>query len=107
MYRKAVSLDEYASYFNNIDPLSPYKTWTTKKPFNDQRDSSESLPSFDVTSERVKAAFVVSDPVDWSRDIQVVFLFIISLKKESISRSPIHLMFTVDDNDGLSFLGSL
>ena len=27
-----------------------------------------------VLSERVKAAFVVSDPVDWGRDIQVLIL---------------------------------
>ncbi|KAL8257677.1 hypothetical protein R6Q59_029718 [Mikania micrantha] len=71
-FKKAVSIDEYASYFNSIDPLSPYKTWTTKQPCNEQRESSESVPSFDVTTERVKAAFVVSDPVDWGRDIQVL-----------------------------------
>ncbi|XP_071732870.1 mitochondrial hydrolase YKR070W-like [Rutidosis leptorrhynchoides] len=65
-FKKAISLDEYASYFKSIDPLSPYKNWTIKKPI------SESVPNFDVTSERVKAAFVVSDPVDWSRDIQVL-----------------------------------
>ncbi|KAJ0764276.1 putative HAD-superfamily hydrolase, subfamily IIA, HAD superfamily [Helianthus annuus] len=66
-FKKAVSLDEYASYFDSIDPLAPYKTWTTKQPCNKQRNLS-----FDVASERVKAAFVVSDPVDWSRDIQVL-----------------------------------
>ncbi|KAF5794749.1 putative HAD-superfamily hydrolase, subfamily IIA, HAD superfamily [Helianthus annuus] len=66
-FKKAVSLDEYASYFDSIDPLAPYKMWTTKQPCNKQRNLS-----FDVTSERVKAAFVVSDPVDWSRDIQVL-----------------------------------
>ncbi|KAI3750234.1 hypothetical protein L2E82_20867 [Cichorium intybus] len=71
MYRKAVSLDEYVSCINNIDPLSPYKTWTIKQPCNDQRNSSNSITSFDVTFERVKADFVVSDPVDWSRDIQL------------------------------------
>ncbi|CAI9296049.1 unnamed protein product [Lactuca saligna] len=71
-FKKAISLEEYASHFNNIDPLSPYKTWTTKQPCNEQKNSSESVQSFDVTSERVKAAFVVSDPVDWSRDIQVL-----------------------------------
>ncbi|KAM0042749.1 putative HAD-superfamily hydrolase, subfamily IIA, HAD superfamily [Helianthus debilis subsp. tardiflorus] len=66
-FKKAVSLDEYTSYFDSIDPLAPYKTWTTKQPCNKQRNLS-----FDATSERVKAAFVVSDPVDWSRDIQVL-----------------------------------
>nr|GEX42795.1 haloacid dehalogenase-like hydrolase domain-containing 5 isoform X3 [Tanacetum cinerariifolium] len=79
-FKKVISLDVYASYFNSIDPLSPYKTWTTKQPFHEQRSSSESVPDFDVTSERVKAAFVVSDPVDWSRDIQVDFLHLFFLK---------------------------
>lgn len=30
------------------------------------------VPRFDVSSETVKAVFVVSDPVDWGRDIQVL-----------------------------------
>ncbi|XVE68983.1 hypothetical protein DITRI_Ditri09bG0113900 [Diplodiscus trichospermus] len=30
------------------------------------------VPRYDVSLERIKAAFVVSDPVDWGRDIQVL-----------------------------------
>ncbi|KAI3807502.1 hypothetical protein L1987_23432 [Smallanthus sonchifolius] len=70
-FKKAVSLDEYAFYFNSIDLLSPYNTWTTNQPCNEKIKSSESVPSFDIASERVKAAFVVSDPADWGRDIQL------------------------------------
>ncbi|KAJ6772895.1 CDP-DIACYLGLYCEROL--GLYCEROL-3-PHOSPHATE 3-PHOSPHATIDYLTRANSFERASE-RELATED [Salix koriyanagi] len=29
-FKKAVSLEEYASCFENIDPLAQYKMWTTK-----------------------------------------------------------------------------
>lgn len=78
-FKKVISLDEYASSFENIDPLAQYKTWTTRQVFNENRNSKELLPRFDVLSERVKAAFVVSDPVDWGRDIQVLqnFKFIV------------------------------
>lgn len=61
--RKVVSLDEYASYFEKIDPVSQYKTWKTKLVLHGNSHSG--------SAERVKAAFVVSDPVDWGRDIQV------------------------------------
>ncbi|XWS75090.1 hypothetical protein CRYUN_Cryun01aG0055100 [Craigia yunnanensis] len=30
------------------------------------------VPRYDVSSERIKAAFVVSDPADWGKDIQVL-----------------------------------
>ncbi|KAK9064128.1 hypothetical protein SSX86_018000 [Deinandra increscens subsp. villosa] len=97
-FKKAISLDEYASYFNSIDPLSPYKTWTTKQPSNEQRNPSDSVPSFDVTSERVKAAFVVSDPVDWGRDIQVLCDILRSggLPGEKSEHQP-HMYFAADD----------
>jgi len=72
MCRKVLSLDEYASYFKNIDPVSQNKTWRTKLAFDRHGNSSELVPSFNVISDRVKAAFVVSDPVDWGRDIQVL-----------------------------------
>ncbi|XP_076893581.1 mitochondrial hydrolase YKR070W-like [Bidens hawaiensis] len=92
-FKKAISLDEYASYFKNIDPLSPYKTWTTTQPCNEQKSSG-----FDVTSERVKAAFVVSDPVDWSRDIQVLCDILRSggLPGEKSEHQP-HMYFAADD----------
>ena len=81
MCRKVLSLDEYASYFKNIDPVSQYKNWTTEKIFYREGNSKDLLPRYDVLSDSVKAAFVVSDPVDWGRDIQVfifLFLFLIS-----------------------------
>lgn len=71
--RKVISLDEYASYFENIDPVSHYKMWTTKWELSKGSCPKNLVPSFNFTSDRVKAAFVVSDPVDWGRDIQVLF----------------------------------
>lgn len=60
--RRVVSTDEYESYFNGIDPLSQYKTWGSKQIFSDK---------YYVRTDKVQAVFVVSDPVDWGRDIQV------------------------------------
>ncbi|CAL1355874.1 unnamed protein product [Linum trigynum] len=48
-FKNVVSIDEYASCFPGIDPLAPYKSWEVKQ-----------------------AVFVVSDSIDWSRDIQVL-----------------------------------
>ena len=60
-----IPIDEYALCFDNIDPLAPYKKWSTMEAaVNSTRKCS-------INSERVQAAFVVSDSVDWSRDIQV------------------------------------
>lgn len=70
-FRYVLSIDEYASCFENIDPLAPYKKWTTKLAVTQNAKFNESVPRNDVFSKRVQAAFVVSDPVDWSRDIQV------------------------------------
>ncbi|XP_022746352.1 uncharacterized protein YKR070W-like isoform X3 [Durio zibethinus] len=69
-FKKVVSLEEYASYFESIDPVSQYKRWTTM-PLSDRK--MPTLPRCDVSSERIKAVFVVSDPVDWGRDIQAAF----------------------------------
>ncbi|KAG6734579.1 hypothetical protein I3842_01G279400 [Carya illinoinensis] len=71
-FKKVLSLDEYASYFENIDPVSQYKMWTTKWESSKRSCPKNLVPSFNITSDRVKAAFVVSDPVDWGRDIQVL-----------------------------------
>ena len=71
--RKVLSLDEYAPYFEDIDPVSQYKMWTTKLESSNGSDPKNLVPRYNVTSDRVKAAFVVSDPVDWGRDIQVIF----------------------------------
>ncbi|WVZ14040.1 hypothetical protein V8G54_011606 [Vigna mungo] len=68
-FRHALSIDEYASCFENIDPLAPYKKWTSNLAIM-QTKFNESFPRNDVLSKRVQAAFIVSDPVDWSRDIQ-------------------------------------
>ncbi|TKV96736.1 hypothetical protein SEVIR_9G449100v4 [Setaria viridis] len=70
-FRNVLSIDEYASYFKDIDPLAPFKTWKVGQ--TDSYMSAKVHPSYDVYSERVKGVFVVSDPVDWGRDLQVLF----------------------------------
>jgi len=70
-FRKVLSIDEYASYFKDIDPLAPFKTWKVGQKTNSYM-SAKVHPSYDVYSERVKGVFVVSDPVDWGRDLQVL-----------------------------------
>ncbi|KAM5556143.1 mitochondrial hydrolase YKR070W [Rosa sericea] len=71
-FKKVLSLDEYASYFKDIDPVAQYKMWRTKQALDCSSHLKESVPRYDVYSDRVSAAFVVSDPVDWGRDIQVL-----------------------------------
>ncbi|KAK9126857.1 hypothetical protein Scep_015703 [Stephania cephalantha] len=71
-YRRVLSIDEYASYFDDIDPVSQYKTWAGKTTYDADMKSKAMVPRYDVFSERVQAAFIVSDPYDWSRDIQVL-----------------------------------
>lgn len=63
--RNVISIDEYAVYFDNIDPLAPFKKWGTIDVAVDRTRKCS------INSERVQAAFIVSDSVDWSRDIQV------------------------------------
>ncbi|KAG6477387.1 hypothetical protein ZIOFF_066641 [Zingiber officinale] len=70
-FKKVLSINDYASYFNDIDPLSQYKTWSLKQSF-DKNCKLSFQSKFNVHSERVKGAFVVSDPIDWGRDIQVL-----------------------------------
>uniref|UniRef100_A0A1D1ZCR5 Uncharacterized protein YKR070W n=1 Tax=Anthurium amnicola TaxID=1678845 RepID=A0A1D1ZCR5_9ARAE len=73
-FKKVLSMDEYVSYFDGIDPLSQYKTWTIRQKSDNNRTSKpmDSHPRYDAYRKRVQAAFVVSDPVDWGRDIQVL-----------------------------------
>ncbi|XP_042510733.1 uncharacterized protein YKR070W isoform X2 [Macadamia integrifolia] len=71
-FKNVLSIDEYSSYFCNIDPLSQYKSWAIKQEVNKNSNSKEVTRRCNVLSERVQAAFVVSDSVDWSRDIQVL-----------------------------------
>lgn len=67
IFRNVLSIDDYASCFDNIDPLAQFKKWRTGN-VSDQINTIRSS----VCSQRVQAAFVVSDSVDWSRDIQVL-----------------------------------
>ncbi|KAJ3699473.1 hypothetical protein LUZ61_003178 [Rhynchospora tenuis] len=71
-FKKVLSIDEYATYFPDIDPLAPFKSWITNETCNKKSATMSVHPSYDVYSERVKGVFVISDPVDWSRDIQVL-----------------------------------
>ncbi|KAF0903939.1 hypothetical protein E2562_030078 [Oryza meyeriana var. granulata] len=71
-FRKALSIDEYSSYFRDIDPLAPFKKWIVQQADNKNLMSEKVRPSYDVFEERVKGVFVVSDPVDWGRDLQVL-----------------------------------
>lgn len=70
--RNVLSIDEYASCFDDIDPLAQYKEWITKTVASQSRTFKEIGSRKSVHSERVQAAFIVSDSVDWSRDIQVI-----------------------------------
>lgn len=71
-FRKVLSIDEYSSYFRDIDPLATFKKWKVG-PADSKNFMSEKVhPSYDVYVERVKGVFVVSDPVDWGRDLQVL-----------------------------------
>ncbi|KAL3850740.1 hypothetical protein ACJIZ3_012622 [Penstemon smallii] len=74
-FKNVLSMDEYASYFENIDPLGQYKSWIKKQADNKQRSSRDIAMGNDPCSQRVQAVFIVSDSVDWSRDIQV-FLYL-------------------------------
>ncbi|CBI16236.3 hypothetical protein VitviT2T_008042 [Vitis vinifera] len=68
-FKNVLSIDEYSSCFDNIDPLAHYKKWSTRQ----EVDQNSTLKMKNtVYSQRVQAAFVVSDSVDWSRDIQVL-----------------------------------
>ncbi|KAJ8766023.1 hypothetical protein K2173_020539 [Erythroxylum novogranatense] len=71
-FKKVLSLDEYATFFENIDPASQYKKWTTQNVFDKGVTPMNMAKRYDNHTETVKAIFVVSDPVDWGRDIQVL-----------------------------------
>ncbi|CAO2824824.1 unnamed protein product [Amaranthus hypochondriacus] len=63
-FKNVISINDYALCFDDIDPLAPHKRWTTNFP-------SEKLRNY-VCSHNVQAVFVVSDSVDWGRDIQIL-----------------------------------
>lgn len=77
--RNVLSIDEYASCFDGIDPLAQHKKWTTGQIGEKNSMIGGMADGNNIVSRRVQAAFVVSDSVDWSRDIQVLltcfFLF--------------------------------
>ncbi|KAF8039762.1 hypothetical protein BT93_B2088 [Corymbia citriodora subsp. variegata] len=98
-YKNVLSIDEYTSFFDAIDPLAPYKRWTTK-PDIDQNSTTNEMAKrkIAVQTQRVQAAFVVSDSVDWSRDIQVLcdILRTGGLPGRETGKQP-HLFFANDD----------
>ncbi|KAL2486615.1 hydrolase family protein/HAD-superfamily protein [Abeliophyllum distichum] len=102
-FKNVLSVDEYASYFENIDPLAQYKNWTKQLTGNRNSSSREMDTIDDPCSQRVKAVFIVSDSVDWSRDIQVL-CDILSTGglpgREIASQPPLYLA-----NDDLSYQG--
>ncbi|CAK9169566.1 unnamed protein product [Ilex paraguariensis] len=71
-FKNVLSIDEYSSCFENIDPLAQYKKWTTNQIMYPNDTFNEMAPRNNICSQRVQAVFIVSDSVDWSRDIQVL-----------------------------------
>ncbi|CAH9088079.1 unnamed protein product [Cuscuta epithymum] len=67
-FRNVLSMDEYVSFFENIDPLAQYKEFADKQIVSHQKVTLRQDPC----SERVQAVFIVSDSIDWCRDIQVL-----------------------------------
>lgn len=102
-FKKVLSIDEYASYFENIDPLAQFKSWSKLRSRNEGCFSDDQTMIKDPCSQRVRAVFIVSDSVDWSRDIQVLcdILSTGGLPGREISTQP-PLYFA---NDDLSYQG--
>ncbi|CAN1171054.1 Uncharacterized protein YKR070W [Linum perenne] len=71
-FKNVISVDEYTSYFPGIDPLAPYKKWEIKQFAKHSGISDDTTSPNTICSQPVQGVFVVSDPVDWSRDIQVL-----------------------------------
>lgn len=62
-------MDNYCKEFQHIDPLQSYKPWV----------KNETIPNdklIAANERQIAAVFVCSDPVDWSRDLQVRNIFI-------------------------------
>lgn len=57
--------ETYAKEFDNIDPLQPYKPWV-------EPHTSSSNKLMPAHERQIAAVFVVSDPVDWGRELQVM-----------------------------------
>ncbi|KAL6516505.1 hypothetical protein OROGR_019810 [Orobanche gracilis] len=97
-FKKVLALDEYASYFEHIDPLGKFKNWKQQVAGCDKSSSGEMGRVNDPCSQKVQAVFVVSDSVDWSRDIQVLcdILSTGGLPGRNVSTQP-PLFFANDD----------
>ncbi|GAQ90190.1 Haloacid dehalogenase-like hydrolase (HAD) superfamily protein [Klebsormidium nitens] len=63
-FRHVVPMEEYVHEFPDIDPLAPYGPSARQTEARNPPD----LPP----EHRIAAVFVVSDPVNWGRDIQVL-----------------------------------
>lgn len=57
-------MDNYFREFPHIDPLLSYKPWA-------KYESNANGMLMPEIERQIAAVFVCSDPVDWSRDIQV------------------------------------
>ncbi|CAN0923319.1 Uncharacterized protein YKR070W [Linum grandiflorum] len=68
-FKNVVSIDKYTTCFPGIDPLAPYKKWEVEQVAKNI-DISDDINS--TCLQPVQAVFVLSDPIDWSRDIQVL-----------------------------------
>lgn len=55
-------MDDYAPYFDNIDPLAHHKKWTIGHDANETKTVTEIASR--IYSQRVQTAFIVSDSVD-------------------------------------------
>lgn len=60
----------------DIDPLSQYKTWRINQNYEIMKNMNGLYSRYNVDSDAVKGTFIVSDPVDWGRDIQVLVFMI-------------------------------
>ncbi|KAL3523415.1 hypothetical protein ACH5RR_016249 [Cinchona calisaya] len=92
-FKNVISMEDYVSYFDNIDPVAHYKGWSRKVASKKPTYSTKSIQGFDDSLSGVKAAFVISDPVDWGRDIQVLCDILSS--KENEHQPPLY--FAADD----------
>ncbi|KAH6811006.1 hydrolase family protein / HAD-superfamily protein [Perilla frutescens var. frutescens] len=96
-FKNVLAIDEYASYFEHIDPLDKFKNWSDKPGYEKSTFRASDM-KMDPCSERVQAVFIVSDSVDWSRDIQVLcdILSTGGVPGREISSQP-PLYFATDD----------
>ncbi|KAL9236746.1 hypothetical protein vseg_011380 [Gypsophila vaccaria] len=97
-FKDVVSIDDYTLCFDDIDPLAPHKKWVVDQNSDQGRRGLSTEDRKYVCSQRVQAVFVVSDSVDWSRDVQVLcdILRTGGLPGGEVGRQP-YLYFAHDD----------